>query len=216
MDIERLKELSEYTSNLCFIALSKLTDKNARENVVAYGEGVKRLIDEAIARQSVTSEDYWKGLREEFMDNLRGCDTVTISLSGFGSTDYSTQDIHNMMMALEDRVVAKSATSEEVAEAIEWQVSLKDYHQNKWEKAEPEWQQEPGAQAQHNEMIKAINLAITALQAYQPVAISKTETTSCEWCEGGIDTASLMDADMMMRFVRPVNFCPNCGGKLEG
>lgn len=52
MDIEMLKELSEYTSNLCFIALSKLTDKNARENVVAYGEGVKKLIDEAIARQS--------------------------------------------------------------------------------------------------------------------------------------------------------------------
>jgi hypothetical protein len=48
------------------------------------------------------------------------------------------------------------------------------------------------------------------------VAISKTETTSCEWCKGGIDTASLMGADMMMRFVRPVNYCPNCGRKLKG
>lgn len=57
MDMEMLKELSKYTSNLCFIALSKLTDKNARENVVAYGEGVKKLIDEAIARQTVTSVD---------------------------------------------------------------------------------------------------------------------------------------------------------------
>ena len=47
------------------------------------------------------------------------------------------------------------------------------------------------------------------------VAISKTETTSCEWCEGGINTASLMGEDMMMRFVRPVNYCPNCGRKLN-
>ena len=47
------------------------------------------------------------------------------------------------------------------------------------------------------------------------VAISKTETGGCEWCEGGIDTASLMGADMMMRFVRPVNFCPNCGRKFK-
>jgi hypothetical protein len=60
MDIEILKELREYTSNLCFIALSRLTDKTARENVVAYGEGVQKLIDEAIARQSVTSEEVGK------------------------------------------------------------------------------------------------------------------------------------------------------------
>jgi NADH pyrophosphatase NudC (nudix superfamily) len=50
----------------------------------------------------------------------------------------------------------------------------------------------------------------------EEVAISKTETTSCEWCDSGIDTASVMSADMMMRFVRPVNFCPNCGRKLKG
>lgn len=48
------------------------------------------------------------------------------------------------------------------------------------------------------------------------VAISKTETTSCEWCESGIDSASVMSADMMMRFVRPVSYCPNCGRRLEG
>lgn len=68
----------------------------------------------------------------------------------------------------EAEIAHQSVKSEEVQEAIEWQVSLKGYHQNKWEKAEPEWQQEPGAQAQHNEMIMAIDLAITALQAYQP------------------------------------------------
>ena len=46
--------------------------------------------------------------------------------------------------------------------------------------------------------------------------IPKTETTSCEWCGSGIDAASVMGTDMMMRFVRPVNYCPNCGRRLEG
>lgn len=53
------------------------------------------------------------------------------------------------------------------------------------------------------------------IEALNSVAISETETTSCEWCNGGIDAASVMSADMMMRFVRPVNYCPNCGRRLE-
>ena len=57
MDIERLKELREEVSNVAFIALSKLVDKNARANVVKFGEDLQELIDEAIARQSATSEE---------------------------------------------------------------------------------------------------------------------------------------------------------------
>ena len=81
----------------------------------------------------------------------------------------------------------QSVKSEDVAEAIEWQVILKDYHQNKWGKTEPEWQQEPGAQAQHNEMMKAIDLAITALQAYQPKPESTIEDVlrAIDWLETG-------------------------------
>ena len=111
----------------------------------------------AIARQSVKSEDNWKELREEFMHNLRGCDTVTVSLSGIGSTDYSTEDIHNMIAALTDnQPVAKLATSEEVAEAIE-------YFEDTLQFISGEPQE------------KDHRLAITALQEYQlPSAIKWT------------------------------------------
>ncbi len=57
MDIERLKELRGEVSNVAFIALSKLVDKNARANVVKFGEDLQELIDEAIARQSVKNEE---------------------------------------------------------------------------------------------------------------------------------------------------------------
>ena len=57
MDIARLKELRGEVSNVAFIALSKLVDKNARANVVKFGEDLQELIDEAIARQSVKSEE---------------------------------------------------------------------------------------------------------------------------------------------------------------
>ena len=170
MDIERLKELKQGVSAMAFIALSKLTDKSARENIVRDGNALQDLINAEIARQSVTDEA--------------------------------------------------------VQMAIEWQEAEKASAQNDWERAGAEWRMEPGANAHHDERMASFDLAIQALQAYQPttrkdriveeVAISKTETTSCEWCDGGIDTASLMDADMMMRFVRPVNYCPNCGRKLEG
>lgn len=100
---------------------------------------------------------------------------------------------------IDEAIARQSATSEEVQEAIGL-LSGKSY-------------------GTHNlscdcVFCKAIDLAITALQAYQPT-ISKTETTTCEWCDSGIDAASVMSADMMMRFVRPVNYCPNCGRRLE-
>lgn len=96
------------------------------------------------------SEDYWKGLQEEFTDNLRGCDTVPISLSGIGSTEYSTREIYNMMMALEERVVAKSVTSTEVAEAIEYLQPLTEHP------------------TMSGNFAKHLKTAIAALQAYQP------------------------------------------------
>ena len=107
---------------------------------------------------------------------------------------FGVSEGNEIIVLIDEAIARQSATSEEVSEAIEWQVSLKDYHQNKWGKTEPEWQQEPGAQSQHNEMMKAIDLAIAALQAYEPttrkdrtveeVAISKTEITSepCSEC----------------------------------
>jgi len=119
--------------------------------------------------------------------------------------------IHQVLVERRDAELDRqSVTDEAVKDAIEW------------------------AEREHGYCMRymlfgdadSATLAIDALQSYQPttrkdriveeVAISKTETTSCEWCDGGIDTASLMDADMMMRFVRPVNCCPNCGRKLEG
>ena len=50
--------------------------------------------------------------------------------------------------------------------------------------------------------------AITALQACQT-------KEPCDYCKSGIDTVSLMDSDMVMRFVRPVSYCPDCGRKLD-
>ena len=76
--------------------------KNTLKCILDCFERLAQYEDAEIARQSVTSEDNWEELREEFMRNLRGCDTVTISLSGIGSTDYSTEDIHNMIASLTD------------------------------------------------------------------------------------------------------------------
>ena len=188
MDIYDLKELQGEVSNMAFIALSKITDENARSNIVKTGNNIRELIDEAIARQSVTSEDNWKELREDFMHNLRGCDTVTVSLNGVGSTDYSTEDIHNKIASLTDnQVVAKSATSEDVKEAIDQvegtrrkaqkeldsltetksrydhQIEIGDPWNWKWEES---WNSL--AVEGNKQTIKNANLAITALQAYQP------------------------------------------------
>lgn len=54
MTIEELKNLQKGISNICFIALSKLTDKEARQNVVNDGNAVQSLIDAEIKRQTLT------------------------------------------------------------------------------------------------------------------------------------------------------------------
>ena len=57
-------------------------------------------------------------------------------------------------------------------------------------------------------IIEDCDLAITALQACQT-------KEPCDYCKSGIDTVSLMDSDMVMRFVSQVNYCPNCGQAID-
>lgn len=211
MDIERLKELKKQIRG-------SHDGINGDDLNLLYD--LLPLVDEALASQSVTSEDRWKELREDFMHNLRGCDTVTVSLNGVGSTDYSTEDIHNMIASLTDnQVVAKSATSEEVVEAIEWVTEeLND-----------------SIRYQHNYKAGCLDTIITALQAYQPTtrkdrtveeaAISKTETTSCEWCAwckndecymfGKDFNCAAIPCEDCKYSIKFDNFCRHCGRKLK-
>ena len=55
-------------------------------------------------------------------------------------------------------------TDEKIRQAIEWQSCLKDHHQHEWEGTDIDWQMEPGAQAEHDEMMQAFDLAIQALR----------------------------------------------------
>lgn len=92
MDIERLKEIRNYTSNVCFLALSRLTDKTARQNVVDYGDNVNKLIDEAIARQSEKEKDVCpdcggSGVYQEYDEYDRYCLYTCVSCYGSGEVD---------------------------------------------------------------------------------------------------------------------------------
>ena len=62
-----------------------------------------------------------------------------------------------------------------------------------------------------------INLSIGQIGAIQwainQVVISKTETTSCEWCE--LEPSEKIFAYVMGFRKMPSNFCPNCGRKLN-
>ena len=156
MDIERLKEdIGNVEYDL------EYGEEQNQGRIAVNVNCLRSVIDfanEAVARQSVKSEDNWKELREDFMHNLRGCDTVTVSLNGVGSTDYSTEDIHNMIASLTDnQVVAKSATSEEVAEAIEYLQPLIEYLQPL-----------TGHSVMSENFVKHLKTVITALQEYQP------------------------------------------------
>jgi len=57
LSVKELEELKQGVSNICFIAFSKLTDKEARQNIVNDGNRIQSLIDDAIAQQSVTDAD---------------------------------------------------------------------------------------------------------------------------------------------------------------
>ena len=56
-------------------------------------------------------------------------------------------------------------------------------------------------------------------KTYEEVAISKTETTSCEWCDGNVSKyfdTNWYDFTAKNTGVSPkANYCPNCGRKLK-
>ena len=62
------------------------------------------------------------------------------------------------------------------------------------------------------------------IEALSQVDISKTETTSCEWCEkigkyAGFAYATFFEQtapDEEYEISVECNYCPNCGRKLEG
>ena len=83
-------------------------------------------------------------------------------------------ELSESLQALKSEIARQSAedknvpTSEEVAEAIEWQESEKESAQNDWERAGAEWRMEPGAQEQHDERMASFDLAIQALRQMAP------------------------------------------------
>lgn len=62
----------------------------------------------------------------------------------------------------------------------------------------------------------------TVIEVLYQVAISKTETIGCEWCEKvgkyaqfDFATYTEVDGDKECEYAVKVNFCPNCGRRLE-
>ena len=122
-----------------------------------------------------------------------------------------------IIVLIDEAIAHQSVKSEDVQEAIESALCLFKHcdEAQKW----------PGTY--YSEDVKT---AITALQAYQPmvrkdriveeVAISKTETTSCEWCEIAseceYEVTFFEDGDRCAkhRELMP-HYCPNCGRKLN-
>lgn len=86
MNQERLNELKKELMNMLFIALSKLTDKQARENVKQTSVDLIALLDAEIARQNVTDEDVQDAI-EAMIDNpLYNADireTILAALSAY-------------------------------------------------------------------------------------------------------------------------------------
>ena len=52
------------------------------------------------------------------------------------------------------------------------------------------------------------------IEALNQVAISKTETDGCEWCEGEL-SFEVVWHDFINGERGSVNYCPNCGRRLE-
>ena len=158
MGIERLKEV---------VNMERVTsyDKYGISFEAEYSEDILELIDEAIARQSVKSEDVQEAIEK---------------------IEMLSKAIVNNMYWYSDK------------------------------------------------LMKSLETAISALQAYQPttrknrtvepVAISKTETTSksCWYCYGIQDHKVVSVKTVVDKFGRelpaydtPYNYCPNCGRKLK-
>lgn len=118
--------------------------------------------------------------------------------------------LYDLLPLVDAAIARQSVKSEEVAEAIE--VLEK---QNRGTRM---WAEKINDGADWEKLIKINDLAITALQAYQPT-ISKTEATSCEWCEIAsaceYEVTFFKDDDRWAteRSLLP-KFCPNCGRRL--
>ena len=126
-----------------------------------------------------------------------------------GEVAVNVECLRSVINFANEAIARQSATSEEVAEAIS---HIQGGYGDIWQ-----WSK------------KRRDIIITALQAYQPttrknrtvepVAISKTETTSCEWCEGNVSKyfdTNWYDFTAKNTGVRPkANYCPNCGRKLN-
>ena len=108
--------------------------------------------------------------------------------------------------AITNQVVAKSATSEEVAEAIEQIESLIKAIEN-----DMYWQAD--------KLMESLDLAIIALKSYQP-NVSKMETTgvSSDGFSYDVKAKQYHCLGCLDYFYMPsvCNYCPSCGRRLEG
>ena len=112
----------------------------------------------------------------------------------------------------EEAIARQSVKSEEIQEAINW--ITKTGHSNQYMSGE--WT----APMKNHITQKIQETILTALQQYQPVAITKTETTSCEWCEIAsaceYEVTFFRDDDRWatQRSLMP-KYCPYCGQKID-
>lgn len=113
MNQERLNELKKELMNMLFIALSKLTDKQARENVKQTSVDLLAIIDAEIARQSVTDEDVARAI-----DELNNPRVEDVNVDDRGSSEWVelTPEFNN---ALDLAITALSAYRKPTAEEVE-------------------------------------------------------------------------------------------------
>ena len=158
MDIERLKELKAE-----FEQVRKYNDRHYMSTVIE--DDVIALIDDAIARQSVKSEE------------------VAEAIKRFEKRNHKLKEV-------QDNGDAGCVDIET------------------WEK--------------YQGFIKDNDIAITVLKDYQST-VSKTETTSCEWCKSfdrfefnpiDHDGNCIPDEYCMVQSGLAA-YCPNCGRKLQ-
>jgi DNA polymerase elongation subunit (family B) len=151
-----------------------------------------------IARQQVTSMK---------VERLKELKDYVGDMSINTSAEFNIQ--LDILSLIDAEISRQQTTSEATQKAIEWQQSLKQHHQREWEKTDVDWQMEPGAQEQHNEMMASFDMAIQSLQQYAP-------KEPCIYCDGSHPFDNFeagfygSDSDWW-----PGNYCPNCGRILK-
>lgn len=196
MDIERLNELRkrlEYNS--------ELEDEEI--------ENLWELIDEAIARQSVKSEDV-----AEAMEILRLNSEFEKVIGENGDIENQTYlnalDLAITALQAYEPTTRKDRTVEDVAEAIEWVTNTR--HGNQYMSGD--W-----TAPMYNHINRTIqDTIIAALQAYQP-------KNPCVICENGDDEFVCFEddgerikneAEARAIIARGEQYCRFCGRKLKG